>query len=128
MNERFGKSYRLSSKKLIEQVFAQGERMKKFPLMMRYITTSEGLPAPFQVAVSVPKKNFKLAVSRNRIKRLIREVVRKNKYIIEQKIPQSGSKFVLFIIYSDRKMPNYDQLEKSIQSLFQKLPAQKDND
>lgn len=128
MKESFGKSYKLSSKKLIEEVFSKGDRIKSFPLMMRYIVTNNELDAPFQIAISVPKRNFKQAVKRNKIKRLIRESVRKNKHIIEEKIPQGGVNFVLFLIFNDKQMPNYYKVNESIESLFHKLPAQKDND
>lgn len=128
MDESFGKSYKLISKKLIEEVFSKGERINKPPLMLRYINTTSELEAPFQIAISVPKRTFKHAVKRNKIKRLIRESVRKNKYIVEEKIPQGGAKLILFLIFTGKHMPDYRKLNDSIESLFHKLPTQKDND
>ena len=128
MDERFGKRYKLSSKKLIQQVFTEGEKVNKLTLLLRFIKTNEDLPAPFQIAISVPKRNFKHAVDRNRIKRMIVEAVRKNKHIIEEKNTHSDSTLVLFLIFSDKKMPNYNLLFASVESLFQKLPTHKDND
>lgn len=96
--------------------------------MMRYLEIKDDFPTPFQIAISVPKRNFKQAVKRNRIKRLIKESVRKNKYIIEEKVPQNGVKLILFLIFSDKEMPDYQKINHSIESLFQKLPTQKDND
>jgi len=128
MKESFGKTYSISSKKRIEEVFTKGHRIKQFPLMMRYLEIKDDFPTPFQIAISVPKRNFKQAVKRNRIKRLIKESVRKNKYIIEEKVPQNGVKLILFLIFSDKEMPDYQKINHSIESLFQKLPTQKDND
>ena len=95
---------------------------------MRYSVTYTDLPAPFQIAISVPKRNFKHAVKRNKIKRLIRESVRKNKHIIEEKTPQHGMKYVLFVIFNDKTIPELEQINRSIKFLFQKLPIQQDNE
>ena len=128
MNERFGKPYKLCSKKLIEEVFKKGQHLKKYPLQLRFLKTDQDLPVPFQIGISVPKRNFRQAVKRNRIKRLIREAVRKNKHIVEEEFTQTNSGAVLFIIFIDRKMPTYKTVEKSVRSLFNKLIEDSNNE
>lgn len=128
MDERFGKRYKLCSKKLIQEIFTKGSRLKKYPLLLRYIKTSENLEAPFQIAVSVPKKNVKQAAKRNRLKRQIREAVRKNKHILEENITHSKLNYVLFITYSDRKMIDYEVINESTRKLFHKLIESSDNE
>tara|TARA_B100000508_G_scaffold140085_2_gene140021 strand:+ start:27450 stop:27836 length:387 start_codon:yes stop_codon:yes gene_type:complete len=128
MNQRLGKSYKLTRKTLINNIFAKGSKINSYPILLRYSLTSEHLPASFQIAFSVPKRNFKKAVDRNKVKRLLREVVRKNKGIIEKKSLQSENKFTLFLIYTGKEIPDYDNLEISIQRVLKKLPSAKDND
>lgn len=128
MDQRLGKNYKLCSKILIDDLFKEGSRLKSYPLMMRFMSVENDLPAPFQCLFSVPKRNFKRAVKRNRIKRLMREAVRKNKHVIEQKITHSSKKLIVVLMYSDKKMPTYTLIEKQVKTLFEKLPAPKDND
>ena len=82
MKHTLGKEERLKSKKLIEKLYAEGNSVKAFPLRMMYLKTQHTSDYPAQVGVSVPKRNFKLAVDRNRIKRLMRETYRLQKEIV----------------------------------------------
>lgn len=80
----FTKQERITSRKLLEQLFMGGHRsMSAFPLRVVFMTRerAEGEP-PVQVLVSVSKRHFKRAVKRNRVKRQIREAYRLNKYIL----------------------------------------------
>jgi ribonuclease P protein component len=128
MDQRLGKNYKLCSKILIDTLFNEGSRLKSYPLMMRFMSVDEDLPAPFQCLFSVPKRNFKQAVKRNRIKRLMREAVRKNKHVIEEKITHTGKNYVIALMYSDKKMPSYAMIEKRVKTLFENLSPPKDND
>jgi ribonuclease P protein component len=128
MDQRLGKNYKLCSKILIDALFKEGSRLKSYPLMMRFMSVENDLPAPFQCLFTVPKRNFKQAVKRNRIKRLMREAVRKNKHVIEEKITHNSKKYIIVLMYSDKKMPTAAFIEKLVKTLFEKLPAPKDND
>ncbi len=75
MKERlnFPNSERLKSRKDIELLFQEGEKVKKFPILLvyRFVEDSEK-----KVMFSVSTRTFKRAVDRNRIKRQMREVYR----------------------------------------------------
>ena len=60
---------------------AEGKHVKSFPLRLIYSPLNHDGEFPIKVGFSVPKRNVKLAVDRNRIKRLMREVYRKNKHL-----------------------------------------------
>ncbi|HPD59040.1 MAG TPA: ribonuclease P protein component, partial [Paludibacteraceae bacterium] len=68
----FPKSERLNSKIKIDRLFTDGKAFLVYPLRTVYFISSEN-PSELEVLISVPKKKFKKAVHRNRIKRLIRE-------------------------------------------------------
>ena len=69
----FPRSQRLKSRTLIGQAFEGGEVVKSFPFITRCVKAALPEAVPTQLMVSVPKRAFKRAVDRNRIKRLIRE-------------------------------------------------------
>lgn len=75
----FGKNERIVSRKLIDALFGGGKSrsLAAFPLRAVYMLT-ERQPdmAPVQIMVSVPKRHFKRAVKRNRVKRQVRESYR----------------------------------------------------
>lgn len=74
------KAERLHSKIVIEKMFAGGfsRSFSVFPLRAVYMSV-EQQEVPVSILISVPKKRFKRAVKRNRVKRQIREAYRKNK-------------------------------------------------
>lgn len=121
MDEKFGKKYKLCSKKIIESIFKEGKQEKAFPFFIRYINTALNTDANFQVVISVPKRKFKRATDRNRIKRLVREAVRKNKYILEEKTFSPNQKLALFLIYTSTKEESYQKIVDKIEVLFRRL-------
>ena len=76
MNNTLGKTERLKSRKLIKKLFEEGISIKNYPFRLVYIATET---PPIKSSFSVPKRNFKKAVDRNRIKRLIKEAYRLEK-------------------------------------------------
>ncbi|MDT0642707.1 ribonuclease P protein component [Zunongwangia sp. F363] len=118
MEETFGKKEKLKSKKLIEQLFQEGKSVKNFPLRLIYIKLPEGRKVQFQTGVSVPKRIIKTAVQRNRIKRLMREVYRKNKYLVSSTI---SSPYAFMFIYTSPKELRYDELFVKMEKLLEKF-------
>jgi len=122
MNQKLGKHYKLCSKKLIQQVFDEGYSLSIFPFSSRHLLNVNESPLSFQVAFSVPKKKFKSAVQRNRIRRRMREALRKNKSIIEDKIP-ADKQLVLFLIYSSHDESTFETLNTKMIQLLNKISA-----
>ncbi|RFC54214.1 ribonuclease P protein component [Brumimicrobium aurantiacum] len=121
MNEKFGKEYKLCSKKVMTAVFEKGKTEKNYPFVLRYLDTDLKTNTCFQIVISVPKRRFKKAVDRNRIKRLIREAVRKNKHIIEQSMTENQPQLALFLIYTGNKEEPYQKIYDKIEALFLRL-------
>ena len=101
----FKKEERIVSNLLIETLFEKGnsQSLSAYPLRAVYLRTEhrEGC-APVQLLISVPKKKFKHAVDRNRVKRQIREAYRKNKAILEGTVGEEQMLLIAFIWLSDR--------------------------
>jgi ribonuclease P protein component len=114
MDLSYSKNNKLKSKKLIEKLFDEGQALSVFPLRLIYISTD----APNQVGVSVSKKNFRRAVDRNKIKRLLREAYRHNKKML---IDNNISGYALMILYIGKDLPDYKLVSEKTQTLFSKF-------
>lgn len=128
MNESFGKEYKLCSRLHIEGIFEHGSVLKSYPVKLIYNESELSSNTRFQIAISVPKKNFKSAVDRNYIKRLLREAIRKNKSSLESVLEEKNKTLVLFMIFGDKQMPEYPFLEKKVRKVFQLLTENINND
>ena len=115
MRFTLSKNDRLKSRKLIEELFAKGKSVNAFPLQMKYLATEFELDTKVQVAFSVPKRNFKNAVDRNRIKRQLRECYRLRKPAFVEQMDQS---YIFMILYLGKEEPEYADLEKVMDDLL----------
>lgn len=121
MNESFGKEYKLCSQKAIEALFQQQLKVKQFPFVLHYAAMELPTDKRFQVVISAPKRIFKKAHDRNRIKRLMREVIRKKKLTLEQVLEAKNQQLALFLIYTNREELEYSVLEHKMEQLITKL-------
>jgi len=81
--------YRLRSSQEISRVFNDGLTIKSFNLLAKYLPRNFSQP---RFALSVSKKEVKKATQRNRLKRLLREAIKKH---LEQFPPGD----YLFVVY-----------------------------
>lgn len=75
----FPKKEHLCGEIRVGKLFSEGKAFIVYPLRVVYKVLPESSDIPVKVLVSVPKKRFKHAVDRNRIKRLMRESYRLSK-------------------------------------------------
>ncbi|CAL2103813.1 Ribonuclease P protein component [Tenacibaculum sp. 190130A14a] len=115
MRFTLGKDERLKSRKLIGKLYEEGISIKVFPLRMVYIQAEHTSKYPAQVGVSVPKRNFKKAVDRNRIKRLLREAYRKEKLTVYNNIDKP---YVFMISYLAKEEWEYANIEHKMKKLL----------
>ena len=118
MDFSFPKKEKLKRKKLFEQLFAEGKGISDYPVKLIYFRTTLPEEVRFQTGVAVSKRNFKKAVQRNRIKRLLREGYRLNKHLLFNNIEGN---FAFLFIYIGKEMPQYHQVEASMKAIFHKL-------
>lgn len=122
MSQSFGKEYKLCSKKIIGRLFENGKRLSSFPFALTYgFDTLPDKNVPFQVVLSVPKRTFKRAHDRNRIKRLVRECLRKNKHILEDFLTSESNKrgqMALFLVYRFNEELDYETLMRKMSKLL----------
>ena len=117
----FKKDERLSSRKAITSLFEDGKAftIKPFRVFWKYCDSEISYPA--QMAVSVSKRNFKKAVDRNRIKRLIKEAWRYNKHILYKQLKHNNSHIILMLVYTSDSMPTQDLVSMKTEEVVSKL-------
>jgi ribonuclease P protein component len=104
-----GKNEKLKSRKQIEALFAGGKTLMCFPLRISYqfLPLAEGENSSIQIGVSASKRNFKRAVDRNRIKRLLREAYRLQKKELVNSLQLNKLEGQVFFIFVDKTLPTY---------------------
>jgi len=103
----------IKGNKKIEALFRSGKRCTSsfFHCIFELDDSTEN-----GYVVSVPKKNFPRAVDRNKLKRLVREVLRKNIDVF------GGIRVGKFMfIYSTNKIESFLDIEKDFKSLLKKI-------
>ncbi|MEN9522497.1 MAG: hypothetical protein RL065_874 [Bacteroidota bacterium] len=117
----FKKQEKLCSTKQLNLLFEKGKGFYQTPLRLIYLETNQPQIFPVQIVITVSKRNFKKAVDRNRIKRLIRENYRLNKAILYQHLQQKNKKIFIGIIYTGKEMPEFDNIKSALLKGIEKL-------
>ena len=124
----FRKSERIVSQKQIDALFTgTGSHSKAaFPVRAVYIVKErEAGRQPVQLLLSVPKKRFKHAVDRNRVKRQLREAYRRHKHLLVDVLPAGKAADLAFIWLASSHLPSAD-VEKRVAALLKHIAAQHD--
>lgn len=119
----FKKTDRLSGKKDFESIFKSGNIIRETPWMLKWIKNEFHKPL-VRMAVSVSKKHFKKAVTRNRIKRLAREAYRKHKLFVTEQIRPAEHGYSLLFVFIGKEVPAYKQVEEKIILILQRFIRQ----
>ena len=115
MPDNYPKYYRLSDNKLIEQIAKHGNKVVKYPVLIKWLWV-DNLDSQAKIAISISKHKIKRAVKRNKIKRRIKEVLRQNKdYFLKDK------KLALLIVYLDNTILPYDKIKSSLLNALQEI-------
>ena len=110
----FHKDEKLSHKVTIDAIFQKkGASIFKSPVLFAFLKKDLQSPYPCQLLVSVGKRKFKKAVDRNRIKRQITEIYRKQKHRMYAQIP-NGTQYAIGILFLGKEMPDYALLENKL--------------
>ncbi len=112
----FPKKEKLKNKKVIEALFTEGKNLKQNPIKLIYLNTDYTDDTKVKVAVVAPKKKFKKAVDRNRVKRLLREAYRLNKPLIFNNIEGN---FAFIFLYLGNTMPSFNEVDKAMKLLLE---------
>ncbi|HEY5406397.1 MAG TPA: ribonuclease P protein component [Ginsengibacter sp.] len=116
----FERDEKLKSRKLIQLLFKEGKSFSHFPLRVIYALPEKNFYR-LQSTFSVSSKNFKKAVERNRIKRLMREAYRLQKALLLSELEIRKKNLIVFIIYSDKTLPEFEDIFKKMGIVMKQL-------
>ena len=105
---------KLKSKKTIDKLFKEGKSVSQRGFTLVYLCGTLNAFYPAQAGFTVPKKFFKHAVQRNRIKRLMREAYRLNKTAFYEKLTTGKQQMALMFVFKGKAMPDYETVTKVI--------------
>jgi len=124
MKFTYNKKEKLKSNKLIDALFENGKSISVYPLRLVFLETTFPDSVKIKTGVSVPKRNFKKAVDRIRIKRVMREAYRRNKSELFNNIT---TQYAFMILYIGKDKTTYAKLEPAMIELFKKFILAKKN-
>lgn len=118
INMSYSNKEKLKSEKLITKLFSEGQSVVAYPLRLVYLQTTHTDDVKLKTGVSVSKRNFKKAVDRNRIKRLLREAYRLNNSEYFNNITSS---YALMILYISKDGTDFDSVNTKMNTLLKKF-------
>jgi len=125
--QTLSRAERLRSRKLISLLFNDGRSIVASPIRMLWVSSENEDGSPLQFAVSVPKKNFKRAVDRNRLKRQMREAVRKNKIDVKNFLKVKNKPCAMMFVFTGKEKVEYKIIEDKIVLILQRFISEVDN-
>ena len=117
----FKKEERLCNKKSIDFLFANGKSFYLNPFKIKWSYQDYNTNFPVQILIVVPKRYFKKAFERNKIKRQIREAYRFYKSDLYDSMKNSEKQIALAIIYNGKENFSYKLIEEKIILILQRL-------
>lgn len=100
-------------------LFSRGNQFTLFPFKVFWLPANNH--AVLQAGISVSSRNFKKAVERNRIKRLMREAYRLQKNQLQEQLKKEGKRLSLFIIYIGKELPAYSFVFDNMGTIIKKI-------
>lgn len=124
MDLSLGKANKLCSPKIIDEVFDSGTQVKSYPFVLKFKETSLPKDVSFQIVFSAPKRTFRKAVQRNRIKRLCKEAFRSKRTILDTYLQQENKQLALFLVYTPKEELTLSLLSGKTEKLIKKIISQ----
>jgi ribonuclease P protein component len=108
------KAYMLAGKKQFETLFQSGEAFFVYPYRIIYQIEKSSTKPNFEIGISVPKRKFKLAVDRNRLKRLTKEAFRLQQAPLHEYLKMGDIVIKILFIYTHTARLDFETVQKSM--------------
>jgi ribonuclease P protein component len=119
-NFSFSKQERIYHRNDFRKLLSEGKSFYHYPFKCIYLWKKADTFSG-RIAISVSKRNFKSAVDRNKIKRLIRENYRLEKHILYQEYADNKQSIDILIIYIGTKIYSFRVFKEQLIELITKI-------
>lgn len=117
----YGRDQKLKGTKLTEQLFSEGKSFTVFPIKVFYLPVTEVVDFSVKAGVGATARNFKKAVDRNHVKRLLREAFRTEKTILADYVKANQKAVAVFFLYIDKVLPENAVIQSKMPVAISKL-------
>ena len=118
---QFTKREKLCNRTEIQNLFTKGQSFLVYPFSVRYTIKYNTISPKVKVLLLSPKRYQKLAVSRNRVKRLIRETYRLSKDSIIKFAKQEACDINISISLVSKDIPTYYLVDESMKKILNRI-------
>lgn len=116
-----GRQHHLKHRKEIENLFSNGEVLKKYPVLLKYSIETIQSDISYKIGFSVSKRNFKRAVDRNKIKRQLREGFRNNKSMLIKLLEKDNIHLTMMLLYTGNQTLDTADVHRKIAKIIELL-------
>lgn len=119
MDLSFPKKEHLCLKRRFDVLLAQGKSFFIYPFRVIYLLKEPDQDSiPVQVAISVRKKQFKHAVTRNLIKRRFRESWRLHKSELHACLAKEGKSLYILMVYGADEVLPFNEIDNKMEQIM----------
>jgi ribonuclease P protein component len=117
----FRKPEKICNQKQIDRLFSEGKSIRSGMFRLHYLLTDIPATPAVQLLIAVPKKNLRLAVTRNRMKRLIRESYRLHKQKVIEYFSAGNKHCDIAIVFTGQQCISQPETHAAINELLDRL-------
>jgi len=122
MDLSFPKKEHLCLKRRFDALLAEGKSFFIYPFRVIYLLKEPDQDSvPVQVAISVKKKQFKHAVTRNLIKRRFRESWRLHKSELHACLAKEGKSLYILMVYGANEVLPFSEIDIKMEQIIHRI-------
>ncbi len=117
----FRKAEKICNQKQIDLLFSEGKSIRSGMFRLHYLLTDAPAIPAVQLLIAVPKKKLRHAVTRNRMKRLIRESYRLHKQNLIELFSSKHKHCNIAIVFTGQQCISQLETHAAIKELLDRL-------